>query len=123
MPHATPPRAGLSETEHPTEWLRHLDEDRGRYRRLLEESGLALAAYRIARARCRVAEFPTEVPTLRELRVAVGMLVDREKTPAPNPWLLAEECEQSGMPVITPLPPAVHAGAVQSGAVHPGAVH
>lgn len=93
------------ETERPTEWLRRLAENRALYQKLIESAGgLALAAYRLARARCRVQAVPTTVPTVAELRVAaheitryVGM-----RTTLHVGQLIAD-CEQAGLPVIVPM--------------------
>lgn len=63
------------EMERPAEWLRRLDEQDGSYDRLLQESGnLALAAHRLARARCRVFGGRDGIPTLREVVAAARMI-------------------------------------------------
>lgn len=93
------------EVERPTEWLRHLAENRVMYEKLLHSAGsLALAAYRLAVARCRVQSVSAAVPTLAELRVAadeisryVGL---RSRCPTAQ---LVADCEHAGMPVIVPL--------------------
>jgi len=90
------------EAERPAEWLRLLCENRDLYRELFERDGsIAIAAYRLARARCRVREVPSPIPTAAELRVAaieiayhVGCcerLDERE---------LIDECEKAGLSVI-----------------------
>jgi hypothetical protein len=97
------------EHERPSEWLRWLAETPDGYEQLLEQAGgLARAAYRLARARCRVHGGASETPTLRELQAAalslaqqLGM-VDR----LPITSLLASDCEEHGLPVIRPIPPA-----------------
>ncbi len=93
------------ETERPTEWLRLLAENRGLYRELLQEAGsVAVAAYRLARARCRVQPVPSPIPTAAELRVAAieisyhAGLKDRL-----DERQMVDECEQAGLPVISPL--------------------
>jgi hypothetical protein len=99
-----PPRI---EHERPSEWLRWLAETPEGYRLLLEHAGgMARAAYRLARARCRVQGGMGETPTLRELQAAaltlaqhLGML---ESLPITS--LLASDCEEQGLPVIRPMP-------------------
>lgn len=93
------------EADRPTEWLRRLCEDRRLYRRLLADTGsLALAAYRLARARCRVQPVPSRVPTLSELRVAAEEIASAASLPG---RLISEqllsECEDAGLMVIVPL--------------------
>jgi hypothetical protein len=99
------------EAERPTEWLLQLREAGDHSSRLLKESGsLAQAAYRLARARCRVSSpLASAIPTLRELRVAAHDLLSSAAvtTGTPDPWELARECEESGLPVITPIPAPV----------------
>ncbi len=97
--------ATTEEVDRPTEWLRSLCEDRRQYRRLLADAGsLALAAYRLARARCRVQPVPSWVPTLSELRVAAEEIA---RAAGFEGRLLGEqlvyECEDAGLPVIVPL--------------------
>lgn len=93
------------ELDRPTEWLRRLSEDRALYRRLLSESGtLSRAAYRLARARCRVQPSGVSIPTRAELTVAVREIAAATGTPIPA--LLSDlvgECEEHGMAVILPL--------------------
>ncbi len=92
------------EDHRPSEWLRHLQETADGYHLLLEHSGcLTRAAYRLARARCRVHSLPSNLPTARELGAATAELcelLDRER---PNPVTLASECERLGLHVIVPL--------------------
>lgn len=97
------------ETERPTEWLRRLQEDDGRYRILLNEAGsLPVAAYRLARARCRVQPVPTFVPTVTELMAAARDVWRRAGPTLPEPILslVLSECELLGLPVIGPMPRA-----------------
>jgi hypothetical protein len=93
------------EEERPAEWLRRFQEDPRRYARLVQEAGsLACAAYRLARARCRIQVVPTAIPTLREVLAAARQLVRLagEATPL-IPSLLIFDCEQAGLPIIAPL--------------------
>ncbi|MEB2310698.1 MAG: hypothetical protein OZ921_00025 [Sorangiineae bacterium] len=93
------------ELERPTEWLRSLQEGRRPYRWLLDDAGgVALAAYRLARARCRVQPLPSPIPTLAEV-CAAARLLWRELGGAfelPCEMLLYAECEASGLPLIVP---------------------
>lgn len=93
------------EIERPTEWLRSLQEGRRQYRWLLEDAGsLALAAYRLSRARCRVQPVPSMIPTLGEL-CAAARFIRREtgtKAPVPCASLLLADCEAAGLEVIAP---------------------
>jgi hypothetical protein len=72
--------------------------------------GLACAAYRMARAQCRVRGHG-DTPTLRELQLAALVLAERlgvlESLPITS--LLASDCEDQGLRVIhpVPLPPSV----------------
>jgi hypothetical protein len=97
---------GSDERERPTEWLRELAEERGNYAELVRSSqSFAEAAYRIASARLRVQ--PTgaaRVPTAAELRVAAAEICRRTGLTVSYPVAqLAADCEQAGLPVITPL--------------------
>lgn len=100
----------FDETERPTEWLRQLEHQIVSYEQLVSESGgLALAAYRVARARCRVRAMGICVPTQRELAAAARQIADRTPmaTCRTEAELLARECEDAGFRVITPIPPQV----------------
>ncbi len=94
------------ELERPTEWLRSLQEGRRQYRWLLEDAGsLALAAYRLARARCRIQPVPSAIPTLQEVGAA-ARFIRRHTAPAngvPCDSLLLAECEAAGLAVIAPV--------------------
>lgn len=93
-------------TERPTELLRKLEEHRITYSELVAESGgLAVAAYRIARARCRVGSVTSTVPTLRELAAAATEIIKHATLTGfvPDASMLATECEQLGLVVIPPL--------------------
>ena len=93
------------EIERPTEWLRSLQEGRRDYHWLLCDAGsLALAAYRLACARCRVQPVPTRIPTARELYAAartIARFVGHRDIP--QPALLVADCNFAGLPVIAPL--------------------
>lgn len=92
------------ENHRPSEWLRHLVETAGGYFILLEHSGgLARAAYRLARARCRVQPLPSNLPTVRELGAAAAELCELLETERPSSATLATECERLGLGVIVPL--------------------
>jgi hypothetical protein len=94
------------ETERPTEWLRRLQEDSNCYRELvLEAGGLPLAAYRLARARCRVQSVANSLPTVSELMSAAREIWQRVEPSAPEPILalVLAECEFSGVTVIRPI--------------------
>ncbi len=95
----------IEEYDRPTEWLCRLREDRALYRRLLADAGsLARAAYRLARARCRVQPVSMGIPTLAEFRVATEEIVDAtgidNRAHATD---LVQECEDAGYTVILPL--------------------
>jgi hypothetical protein len=100
----------FDETERPTEWLRRLEHQVMSYEELVTESGgLALAAYRVARARCRVRSLGMCVPTQRELTAAAREIEARIAVTIcrSEGELLARECEEAGLRVITPIPPQV----------------
>lgn len=92
------------EAERPSEWIRHLRESARGYADLLAESGeLAVAAYRVARARCRTQEVSVKTPTSREVHAAalevLRGLGDRE-TPVPPRSRVAAECAAVGLVVM-----------------------
>ena len=96
----------FDETERPTELLRKLEERHLGYDDLVRESGgLAIAAYRLARARCLAGAQAMNIPTLRELAAAASVIMAHAKVAGfrPNAGMLAGECEQAGLVVITPL--------------------
>jgi hypothetical protein len=96
----------FDETERPTQLLRMLEERRLSYDDLIHESGgLALAAYRLARARCLAGSLTMNVPTLRELSAAASEITANARASGfrPDASMLAGECEQAGLAVITPL--------------------
>jgi len=91
------------ETERPGEWLRRFAEDASAYRLLLAESGLAIAAYRLARARCRVQPMSANVPTLSELKSAADELAQRVGLDnAHHLGVLVADCALAGLPLILP---------------------
>jgi len=93
---------GRSE-ELPQEWLLSLEHDRGLYRALLDEcQSLAVAAHAVARARCRVRDVSTAIPSVSEVGAAAREIAKRSgaNLAVPRPMHLADECEASGLPVI-----------------------
>jgi hypothetical protein len=102
--HMSPTRL---EHERPSEWLRWLAEEPDACEILVAHSGgLARAAYRLASARCRAQAGLGATPTLRELQAAALMLAQKlgilETLPITS--LLANDCEEQGLPVIRPIP-------------------
>ena len=101
-------KRSTEESDRPAEWLRRFDEDAGRYHALERESeGLAIAAYRLARASCRVQPLPSGVPTHTELWAAARRITLRVTVPyaVACKTRLAAECEARGLPVIGPPVP------------------
>jgi hypothetical protein len=95
------------ENERPSEWLRGLTEEPDAYHCLVAETGgFAGAAYRLARARCRVQGGLGQTPTLRELQAAALTLGEQLGIldTLPITSLLANDCEDQGLPVIRPMP-------------------
>jgi hypothetical protein len=99
------------ETERPGEWLRRFAEDACAHRALLDESeSLAVAAYRLARARCRVQPMSANVPTLAELKSAAEELAERTGSAAVHHLgVLVADCALAGLPLI--LPPSFDSAA------------
>lgn len=96
----------FDKTERPAELLQKLEEHRITYSELVVESGgLAVAAYRVARARCHAGSLTSTVPTLRELVAAATEIINHATLTGftPDGSMLANECEQLGLVVITPL--------------------
>ncbi len=95
------------EAQRPAEWLRRFDERRESYLELLEDSGsLAVAAFRLARARCRIQPVGCSVPSKTELwsaahRIAAQMSTT-EQTPSSS--RLMAECEAQGLIGARPSP-------------------
>lgn len=92
------------EHHRPADWLSQLQELPHGYATLVEQSGsLALAAYRLASARCRTHPLPCNLPTVRELGAAATELCRALNRERPCPFVLARECERLGLHVILPL--------------------
>ena len=84
------------------EWLLTL-ASRDAHRRLLDEAGsLAVAAWRLAHARCVTAATATHVPTMLELRGAAREIARRVGLgdDVPDGLSLARDCEALGLAVI-----------------------
>ena len=93
------------ELERPGEWLRRLREEPQLYRLLLDDAGsLALAAHRIACARCKTSPTAVSVPTGTELHAAAREI--QKHVPSigrvPHAEDLAGDCDAAGAPVIPP---------------------
>lgn len=89
--------------ELPQEWLLSLVENRGLYQELLDVcQSLAVAAHVVARARCRVSNVSTTIPSVSEIGAAAREVVRKSGTSSavPRPMQLADECEAAGLPVI-----------------------
>ncbi len=86
----------------PIEWLFSVLSDREGHRRLLEECGsMAVAAYRLALARCRTSEVPSEIPSSHEVRGAAREIARRTGLSlVPSTHDLVRECEAAGLLVI-----------------------
>ena len=86
----------------PVEWLFSVESDAQGHRRLLDESGsLAIAAFRLALAKCRTSVVATHVPTTLELRGAAREILRRTGLRAdPRISDLVSECEAAGLLVI-----------------------
>jgi len=87
----------------PIEWLDELSERPDGYRSLLDDAGvLAIASWRLARARCQVFSTSTDVPTSLEVRAAARELFERLKLAGalPSSRSLACACEAQGLLVI-----------------------
>ncbi len=98
-------KSALAEQERPHEWLRFIVQGR-EYRWLLEDAGsLAAAAYRLARARCRIQPVPTQLPTAAEVCAAARMIGEATGTSATLPCdeTLLDACEDVGLSVIVPV--------------------
>ncbi len=86
-----------------SEWLEWLLENRTRYRTLLDETGsLAIAAHRLAKARCQVSAISTDVPNAREIHAAASEIAGRtgRTDPLPSASVLASECRAHGLAMI-----------------------
>lgn len=93
------------EVERPTEWLHGLMQDPSRYVELLRDAGsVAVAAHRLARARCRVQPLSAAVPSASELRRAALDITQRAGAfPSLRVDELVAECETAGLAVIAPF--------------------
>jgi hypothetical protein len=94
------------ERDRPSEWLRALTEGRRSFLWLVEDSkGVAIAAYRLARARCRTRPGGIPLPTANELQVAARQIASATEGLAKLPvlGLLLDECDVHGLTVIRPL--------------------
>jgi hypothetical protein len=87
------------EDERPSEWIRWLTENGSAYGQLVAESGIARAAYRVARARCRTATVAMPTPTLREVRAAAHEIFSRVGTTSalPSSAAFAAECRAANL--------------------------
>jgi len=81
------------------ELLRQLAEDPAAHRGLLDDSGcLAVAAYRLARAKAQSTALPTDLPSALEIHAAAHVIADRVGLPSvPHRKLLAAECRALGL--------------------------
>jgi hypothetical protein len=94
----------VDERDRPTEWLRSFVEGSRPYAWLVMDAGdLGVAAYRLARARCRIQPVPSTVPTLRELMAAGREVSEALAIELPSPLVLLDQCVQAGLLVIEPL--------------------
>lgn len=84
-------------------WLEGLRQSRTRYRTLLEESGsMAVAAHRLARAKCQTWMFPSNVPNGREVHAAAWEIAEQLglTREVPPPRVLATQCRELGLDLI-----------------------
>lgn len=86
----------------PTEWLLSLAQRRDGHQHLLEGTGsLAVAAWRLAQAKCRAAELSSDVPSAIELRGAAREIARRcGLGDVPSASTLARDCAVAGLLVI-----------------------
>lgn len=86
----------------PTEWLLSLAQRRDGHHDLLTDTGsLAVAAWRIAQAKCRAAEVSTDIPSTLELRGAAREIARRcGLGEPPSSSALARDCAMAGLLVI-----------------------
>ena len=96
--------SSVRNSDFPGEWLLQLERDTAYVRQLVDAYGIAVAAYHLARARCRTRTISTGVPTELELFVAACELSDRlgDGDKIPSGPALANECEAAGLLVIAP---------------------
>lgn len=86
----------------PNEWLLSLAQRPHGHRYLLDTAGsLAVAAWRLAEARLRASELPSEVPSTLELRGAAREIARRcDLGEPPSASVLARDCAMAGLLVI-----------------------
>ena len=85
----------------PIEWLLGLGQQTDSYAVLLDQDGLAGAAWKIAKARCESAEVATSVPTKLEVRAAARQIAEQLGiSEVPPSQTLRAMCEQQGLPVL-----------------------
>lgn len=85
------------------EWLIGIQQGRSGYRALLEETGcLAIAAHRLAQAKCQVWMFPTSVPNAREVHAAAFEIAERlgMTRELPPAGALATQCRELGLALL-----------------------
>jgi hypothetical protein len=88
------------ELTSPAEWLRRFADEQGGYARLVNDSGgAARAAYRLARARCRVESTTNSEPTVEDLQAAHRLLAPRvgRGGALPITSVLASDADISGL--------------------------
>jgi len=91
------------ELKNPEVWLRRLADDRDGYQRLISESGgRARAAYRLARARCRIEWGASASPTLEDLQEAARLLAARvgHGGALPITSVLARDSDPAGLNAV-----------------------
>lgn len=84
-------------------WLEGVRESRSGYRVLLAESGcLALAAHRLARAKCQTWMFPSDVPNVREVHAAAYEIAEQLglTRELPPQRVLATQCRELGLDLL-----------------------
>jgi hypothetical protein len=87
----------------PIQWLSGLVERENGFQSLLDECGsLAVAAWRLARARGQTWAIPSAVPTRMEVRAAALEIAARvgQRSPVPFAATLASDCEAAGLLVL-----------------------
>ena len=85
------------------QWLEAVRQSRAAYKTLLQESGcLAMAAHRLARAKCQTWMFPSNVPSVRELHAAAYEIAEQLGTvlDLPPQRVLATQCRELGLDLM-----------------------
>lgn len=85
------------------EWLEIVRQGRSSYRVFLEESGsIAVAAHRLARAKCQTWMFPSNVPNVRELHAAAFEIAEQLglTRELPTQRALATQCRELGLDLL-----------------------